>query len=207
MASARIALRGAWRSNELYGVAADIVAFTDGGMTNLEVGRKTFEAVLYRPPERDEFARLLKRRLYYRRGAVAESRHYRVLPGVEMLLPRLVEGGYLPGLVTGDMEAAAHTKLHRARMNHFFFFGGYGAESPDRGEVTRIAHRRARLVYDEALAPAEAIVVGDTPNDIEGAHAAGIQYVAVVSHHFNVEQLRKPRADYAIGSLEEGLPL
>ena len=40
-----------------------------------------------------------------------------------------------------------------------------------------------------------------------GAHAAGIQCVAVVSHHFNVEQLREAGADYAIGSLEEALPL
>jgi phosphoglycolate phosphatase-like HAD superfamily hydrolase len=34
-------------------------------------------------------------------------------------------------------------------------------------------------------------VVGDTPNDIEGAHAAGKQCVAVASHHFSVAQLRE----------------
>jgi phosphoglycolate phosphatase len=50
-------------------------------------------------------------------------------------------------------------------------------------------------------------VVGYTPNDIDGAHAAGIQCVAVASHHFNVEQLCEAGADYAIGSLEEALPL
>ena len=59
----------------------------------------------------------------------------------------------------------------------------------------------------EAPTPEQAIVVGDTPNDIEGAHAAGIRCVAVVSHHFNVEQLREAGADYAIGSLEEALAL
>ena len=56
-------------------------------------------------------------------------------------------------------------------------------------------------------APEQAIVVGDTPNDIDGAHAAGIQCVAVACHHFNVEQLCEAGADYAIGSLEEALPL
>jgi phosphoglycolate phosphatase len=39
-----------WRLafDELYGVAADIGAFTDAGMTDPEVGRQTFEAVLHR---------------------------------------------------------------------------------------------------------------------------------------------------------------
>ena len=82
----------------------------------------------------------------------------------------------------------------------------YGV-SADRGEVIRIDLGRARLVYGEAPTPEQAIVVGDTPNDIEGAHAAGIRCVAVVSHHFNVEQLREAGADYAIGSLEEALAL
>jgi phosphoglycolate phosphatase len=198
-----------WRLafDELYDVAADIGAFTDAGMTDPEVGRQTFEAVLHRPSEREEFARLLKRRLYYLQGTVAESKHYRVLPGVEQLLPKLIEGGYLLGLVTGNVEAAAHIKLHRAQLNRFFSFGGYGSDSADRGEVTRIALGRATLVYGAALAPEQAIVVGDTPNDIEGAHAAGIQCVAVASHRFSVEQLREAGADYAIGSLEEALPL
>jgi len=55
--------------------------------------------------------------------------------------------------------------------------------------------------------PAQAIVVGDTPHDVEGAHAAGMQCVGVGSDHFNVKQLRAAGADYAIASLEETLPL
>ena len=54
-----------WRLafDELYGIPADIGKFTDAGMTDPEVGRKTFEAVLNRKPERKEFTRLLERRL------------------------------------------------------------------------------------------------------------------------------------------------
>ncbi|MGI8844865.1 MAG: HAD family hydrolase, partial [Thermoleophilaceae bacterium] len=41
-----------WRLafDELYGIPADIGKFTDTGMTDPDVGRKTFEAVLDRPP-------------------------------------------------------------------------------------------------------------------------------------------------------------
>jgi phosphoglycolate phosphatase len=198
-----------WRLafDELYGIPADIGEFTDTGMTDPDVGRRTFEAVLHREPERKEFARLLERRLHYLHQTVAESGDYRVLPGVEELLPRLIDGGYLLGLVTGNLEAAAHVKLHRARLNRFFSFGGYGSDSTDRGELTRTALKRATLVYGEAVSPAQAIVVGDTPHDVEGAHAAGIACVGVGSHHFSVEQLHDAGADYAIASLEEPLPL
>jgi phosphoglycolate phosphatase-like HAD superfamily hydrolase len=198
-----------WRLafEELYGVPADIGKFTDTGMTDPDVGRRTFEAVLHRKPERQEFTRLLERRLHYLHKTVAESKHYRVLAGVEQLLPKLIEDGYLLGLVTGNLEAAAHIKLHRAQLNRFFSFGGYGSDSTDRGELTKIALKRAALVYGEPVSADQAIVVGDTPHDVAGAHAAGIACVGVGSHHFTVEQLCQAGADYAIASLVEGLPL
>ena len=163
--------------------------------------------MLHREPERDEFTRLLERRLHYLHRTVAESEDYRVLPGVQELLPRLIVDGYMLGLVTGNVEAAAHVKLHRARLNRFFSFGGYGSDASDRGELTRIALKRATIVYGEPLSPAQAIVVGDTPHDVEGAHAAGLACVGVGTHHFNVQQLRDAGADYAIASLKEPLPL
>jgi phosphoglycolate phosphatase len=176
-------------------------------MTDPEVGRQTFEAVMHREPKRKEFTRLLERRLHYLHQTVEESGGYRVLAGVEELLSRLVEDGYLLGLVTGNLEAADHIKLHRARLNRYFSFGGYGSDSPNRGEVTRVALKRAALVYGESVTPDQAVVVGDTPHDIEGAHAAEMICVGVGSHHFNAEQLREAGADYAISSLEEPLPL
>jgi phosphoglycolate phosphatase len=198
-----------WRLafDELYGIPADIGKFTDTGMTDPDVGRKTFEAVMHRQPERKEFTRLLERRLFYLHQTVTESDGYRVLAGVQELLPKLIEDGYLLGLVTGNLEAAAHIKLHRAQLNRFFSFGGYGSDATDRGELTKIALGRGALVYGEPLTPDQAIVVGDTPHDVEGAHAAGMECVGVGSHHFNVDQLRDSGADYAIASLEEALPL
>src|SRR4029079_10192261 len=93
-------------------------------------------------------------------------------PGVNELLPKLIEDGYLLGLVTGNVEAAAHIKLHRGHLNRLFFFGGYGSDSDDRGEVTKIALRRASLVYGEEVEPDRAFAVGDTPPDGTRAHAA-----------------------------------
>src|SRR3954451_14012954 len=109
----------AWKLafDELYGIPADIGQFTDAGMTDPEVGRRTFEAALHRTPERSEFTRLLERRLHYLHETVAESPGYRVLPGVDRLLPELTDEGYLLGLVTGNLEGAAHMKLQRGRLD------------------------------------------------------------------------------------------
>src|SRR4051794_41748234 len=108
-----------WRLafDELYGIPADIGQFTDAGMTDPAVGRQTFQAVMHRAPERKEFTRLLERRQHYLHQTVEESKDYRVLAGVEKLLPALIERGYLLGIVTGNLEAAAHIKLHRAGLN------------------------------------------------------------------------------------------
>lgn len=198
-----------WRMafDELYGIPADIGEFTDTGMTDPDVGRRTFEAVMHRAPEPAEFARLLERRLHHLRTAVEESEGYRILPGAEALLDQLIDDGYLLGLVTGNVEASAHIKLHRAELNRFFSFGGYGSDSNDRGELTRVALQRAALIHGKPVAADEALVVGDTPNDVRGAHAAGIECVGVGSHKYTADQLREAGADYTITSLTEGLPL
>lgn len=197
-----------WRLafDDLYGIPADIGMYTDTGLTDPDVGRKTFEAVLHREPRREEFTRLLERRLHYLYQTVAESDHYRVLDGVEQLLPQLIDNGYLLGIVTGNLEAAAHIKLHRAKLNRFFSFGGYGSDATERGELTKIALQRAALVYGEPVSAGQAIVVGDTPHDVDGAHAAGIACIGVASHNFTVNQLREAGADFVISSLIHGLP-
>ncbi|MFL5906369.1 MAG: HAD family hydrolase [Solirubrobacterales bacterium] len=197
-----------WRLafDELYGIPADIGKFTDTGMTDPAVGRKTFEAVLKREPERREFTRLMERRNFYLHQTVQESKGYEVLPGVNQLLSDLIDHGYLLGIVTGNVEAAAHIKLHRANLNRFFSFGGYGSDSDERGELTKIGLKRASQVYGEEVELDRAFSVGDTPLDVTGAHAAGIECVGVGSHNYSADQLREAGADYVISSLEEGLP-
>jgi phosphoglycolate phosphatase len=197
-----------WRRafDELYGIPADIGSFTDTGMTDPDVGRETFKGVLGREPTDEEFAKLLDRRLHYLHRAVAESKDYRVLDGVQETIRDLLDKGYLLGIVTGNVEPAAHVKLHRSNLNRFFCFGGYGSDSEDRGELTRCAVRRAALVYGAPLGHEHCIVIGDTPHDAEAAHAVGIACVGVASHNFDEDQLRKGGADWVIPSLAHGLP-
>jgi len=93
----------AWRLafDNLYGIPADIGEFTDTGMTDPDVGHRTFTPVLGREPSRAELAKVMERRTEHLYETVAGSDKYRVLDGVEELLPRMLDQGYLLGLVTG----------------------------------------------------------------------------------------------------------
>jgi len=199
----------AWREafQELHGVPADIGRFTDAGMTDPEVGRRTFTAVLGHAPSPDELARVLAARQRHLPKAVAESSGYRVLPGVRERLDQLHRDGCLLGLTTGGTEAAAHIKLARGELNHYFSFGGYGSDSPDRTELTRRALERAGTVLGHAVDPASVPVVGDTPLDIEAAHGVGAIGVGVATGHYSVEELRAAGADHVLRTLEEELPV
>ena len=70
----------AWRQafEELHGIPADIGKFTDAGMTDPDVGAKTFEAVMGREPSPRELAQLIQRRLEHLPEAIAAERG---LPG------------------------------------------------------------------------------------------------------------------------------
>jgi phosphoglycolate phosphatase len=84
-----------------------------------------------------------------------------------------MEAGVLVGITSGAVEAATHIKLAGAHLNQYFSFGGFGSDSKDRGELTRIAIGRASVVLGAALDPAHVCVLGDTRMVIAAAHAAG----------------------------------
>ena len=155
---------------------------TGKGVPDPAVGRQAFEAV-HRPRARatSEMAKLMAKRLEYLPEEVETSHGYRVMPGVEELLDQLIDDGFLLGLTTGNVEAAAHIKLSRANLNRFFSFGGYGSDSPDRTELTKRALERGEVVLGEQLDRARCFSVGDTPRDIEAGHGAGIRVTGVAT--------------------------
>jgi len=198
----------AWQRTfgELHGVEADIAEHTDAGMTDPEIVRIVFREVIGREGTPEERSQAIGCYLKHLPDAVAESDGYRVMPGIEDLLPRLIDDGVLLGLVTGNIEAAAHIKLARANLNRFFGFGGYGSDAADRTELTRAALRRGGLVSGGALGDRDCLAVGDTPRDVAAGHGAGIAVVGVATGSYSVQQLRQAGADYALDSVATDFP-
>jgi phosphoglycolate phosphatase len=184
----------------------DIGKYSSAGMTDPVVARKTFTEAIGREPTGEELTRLIAAYLSVLPDYVTASEGYRVLPGVNELLPRLHDAGVLLGVTTGAMEAGAHAKLGRARLNHFFLVGGYGSDSADRVELTTAAVKRGERLLGRSLDPREVAVVGDTPLDISAAQDAGVVSVGVATGKYDLNELRAANPDYALSSLAEPFP-
>jgi phosphoglycolate phosphatase len=188
---------------EAFGVDGDIRKFSEVGMTDPVVARETFEGTLGREPTTDEVIRLMMRYVLRLPEEVAASTGYRVMPGVHDLLEQLVHADTLLGLVTGNIEGAAHIKISRAGLQRFFLFGGYGSDSAVRSDLTRAAIARAEALSGHDIDPSEVLVVGDTPRDVEAAHGAGAVAVGVATGEYSVDQLRDGGADHVLRSFAD----
>ena len=199
----------AWKRafEELQGVEVDVPAVTGKGVPDPEVGRVVFEKTIGREPTEEEAEALMRRRLDHLPEEVESSPGFVVKDGVVELLERLIEEGIMLGLTTGNVEEAAHIKLARPNLNRYFAFGGYGSDSPDRTELTRMALERGEFVSGHTLDRDRTFACGDTPRDVEAGHGAGIRVVGVATGEYTAEELIEAGADAAIHSLVEGLPL
>jgi phosphoglycolate phosphatase-like HAD superfamily hydrolase len=198
----------AWQRafRELHGIDADIDEHTHAGMTDPEIAAIVFREVIGREGSPAERAEAIAGYLSHLQQAVEESEGYRVMPGIEELLPRLAGEGILLGIVTGNIEAAAHIKLARGDLNRFFAFGGYGSDSSDRTELTKKALERGETVSGHPLDKAETIAIGDTPRDVRAGHGAGIKVVGVATGSYAVDELSAAGADWAIENVKEHFP-
>jgi phosphoglycolate phosphatase-like HAD superfamily hydrolase len=194
----------AWRRafEELQGVEVDVPAYTGKGVPDPEVGLRCFRGALGREPAAGELERLMELRQRYVGEEVEASPHYRVMPGVRTLLERLVGGGRLVGLITGNTEPVAHMKLARADLNRWFAFGGFGSDAHARVDICRVALGRAADAAGGPLDRTGSIAIGDTPLDVEAAQGAGIRVLGVATGAYGVEALREAGADWAVATLE-----
>jgi phosphoglycolate phosphatase-like HAD superfamily hydrolase len=199
----------AWQRafRELHGIDANIEEHTHAGMTDPEIAAIVFREVIGRDGSEAERAEAIAGYLGHLEDAVNESTGYRVMPGIEATLARLAGQGVLLGIVTGNIESAAHIKLARGNLNRFFAFGGYGSDSGDRTELTRRALERGGEVVGAPLDPAATIGVGDTPRDVSACHGAGIRVAGVATGSYGVEQLREAGADWALATVADGFPV
>jgi phosphoglycolate phosphatase len=122
--------------------------------------------------------------------------------GVAELLDAL-EGDdrFTIGLVTGNIEGGAIRKLRAAGIAERFAFGAFGSDSERRADLPPIAVDRASQRIGKRLRTADAIVIGDTPEDIGCARASGARVIAVATGRHGPAELRHFRPDAVLETL------
>lgn len=112
------------------------------------------------------------------------------------------ERNIICGLLTGNFEEAAHIKLSRAGIRHFFEWGVFGDHHADRNRLPEEAWNHLQKNEHQG-SPEELIVIGDTPRDIDCAKAFGARSVAVSTGGYSREMLQSHQPDIVIDHLGE----
>lgn len=123
-----------------------------------------------------------------------------ILPGVRPLLTHLRSRGAMLSTATGNFARIGEAKLKQCGLREFFDLGGYSDGFETRAEVFRTA---LAAVRERVGSKAAVCVFGDTPADVQAAHANGIEVIAVATGIYSREQLEAEGPELCLSSLEE----
>lgn len=146
-------------------------------------------------------------------------RQGRVLDNVRPVLGWVRDGrpDLLSWLVTGNTLAGGTAKLRHYGLSEFFrarapIAGGDAAVHPLLGSFSNRVEPRSNIVrralelaqvHLPGLRASEALVIGDTPHDIEGAHAIGVPVLAVATNTHSLDELAALRPWDAVAVLPD----
>ena len=127
-----------------------------------------------------------------------------LMPGVRRLLDSLQEWPDLAcALLTGNIARAARIKLEHFALQRYFACGAYGDDAPRRDDLVPVAVGRARRAGIDVASASQAVVIGDTPLDVQCAAAAGARSVGIATGSFTEEELRRAGADAVLPDLTD----
>ena len=127
-----------------------------------------------------------------------------IMPGIRDLLDVLApRGDVFLGLLTGNFEAAARIKLEYFDLWRYFRCGAFGDDDEDRNALVPVALERSRACGLNHTRATDVLVVGDTPNDVACALAAGAVPIAVATGQFTIDQLRQSGANRLFHDLSD----
>ena len=181
---------------ETYGTAGAVDSYDFSGKTDPQIARELLSAAGLE----DAVVEVGLAGLWDRYSGELESRiisnPMRLLPGVPSLIEALdAEPDVALGLVTGNIIRGARAKLGSVGLAEYFEVGGYGSDHEVREYLPAIALERAFEAWGVRFPPESAVIVGDTPRDVECGKHAGTRTLAVATGRIPRERLEATGAD------------
>jgi phosphoglycolate phosphatase len=148
--------------------------------------------------DRSDFERFARALTAEHQRRIADLRERgRALPGAAAALNALASHGLRQTVVSGNIRPVSEIKLRTFELDQHIHWdlGAYGEDNENRAHLVRLALQRA------GIDAASAVLIGDTPADIEGAHANCVRVIAVASGRSDQATLRATGAEAVLPDL------
>lgn len=128
----------------------------------------------------------------------------KILEGVKELLTELDKHKFLIGLVTGNIESIARSKLTKVNLNQYFKLGGFGSDPHnDRSDLVKLAIDKAEREFGFKYNGKNVFLFGDAPFDMQAGKEGGAITIGVTTGIFSKEELVKAGAQYILPNLKD----
>lgn len=196
-------------ARELFGAAFEVDGVEFAGRLDALISADILRAGGLRPSAA-ELAAFRARYLHHIRLRLAEPGCIAtMLPGVPALLAALREDGRARlGLLTGNFEETGREKLRACGLDADEFDLHVWSDDatstpPTRDDLPAVALQRHRARFDPTLAADRAVIVGDTPHDVQCALANGLRCLGVATGPYSTEALMAAGAHHAVPDLRD----
>ena len=127
-----------------------------------------------------------------------------VMPGVIPLLDALAQrDDVFIALLTGNYELGARLKLQYFDLWRYFACGAFGDTTHDRNGLLAEALDRVAVCGWPQAAPADTVIIGDTPLDVAVAVTGGARSIAVATGSHTTDELQASGADVVFQDLSD----
>jgi len=191
----------------IFGRPADLTSVSMGGRTDHDIATEVL-ATAGVTDGHSHIPRMLEElgvALGAVRERIAEEGH--VTAGAHETLEAVAQApGITQSLLTGNIEPNAELKLGAFALDRFLDLeiGGYGSDPhTTRSDLVAVAREKAQRLRGLSVGAADAILIGDTPLDIEAARGAGASAIGVGAASFTREQLLEAGAEAAFDDLRD----
>lgn len=166
---------------EVFGVAGDVANHSFGGKTDWDSLQLLLGPLGYAATDVEAAIPVYAEAIGRHLAAIIDRYPVEAAPGGLALVDSLRgRSDILIGLLTGNVETAAHIKLRAVGYDLADFrVGAYGSEAPDRSGLPPIALRRAEALHGGPFR--RVVIIGDTPDDVICARTIGACCLAVTS--------------------------
>lgn len=185
---------------ELFGIEGAFAQIPMAGKTDIQIMKEGLKShgLLYRD---GNVGRMTEKYIAYLKIEIHNPER-KLKQGVKEALDILKHLNMVIGLLTGNLRDGAGIKLGACGINDYFIDGAFGSDHEDRDRLLPIALEKfsSRGFH---FSPAQCVVIGDTPRDVQCAKIHGARCIAVATGPFSREELLTTEADIVVDSLCE----